>query len=217
MNLRALLRTIPRRAVVLPLGALLWNQLIYQGAFLLCANRTHYDLSLPLDHMIPLVPWTVAIYFGCFAFWAVHYVMIAWQGKETMVRFFAADFWSKAVCFVIFLLFPTMIVRPEVTGTGFWNFVMKFLYRIDQPYNLFPSIHCLLAVLCWLSVRKDEKIPTWYRTLALLFAVAVCISTLTTRQHVLADVFGGTLLAVGSWWATKRFPLTRTKRLFDRI
>ena len=63
---------LPKRVIWLPMLVLIWNQLTYQGAFLLASGRDHHSLALALDRAIPLVPWTISIYFGCFAFWAVH-------------------------------------------------------------------------------------------------------------------------------------------------
>lgn len=185
--------------ILLPLAALAWNQLIYQGAFYLTDSQLHFDLSLPLDQGIPLIPWTILIYFGCYMQWAAHYIFMAGRGGNTARKFYAADFFIKTVSFLFFLLLPTMMHRPEVTGTGFWNDTIRFLYRIDKPYNLFPSIHCSVSWLCWISVRKDTEVPKWYRCFALIAAVAVCISTLTTRQHVVVDIFGGILTAEICW------------------
>lgn len=45
-----------------------------------------YNIETALDRSIPLVPWTIIIYFGCYLFWAVNYVLCvrldrrsAWQ------------------------------------------------------------------------------------------------------------------------------------------
>ena len=96
------------------------------------------------------------------------------------------------------------MARPEITGSGFWKDAMRFLYWLDQPYNLFPSIHCAISWLCWDSVRGNERFPKWYRVLTFVCGVAVCISTLTTRQHVLADILGGIALAEICWRLTPR-------------
>ena len=72
---------------------------------------------------------------------------------------------------------------------------MRFLYRIDSPDNLFPSIHCMLGWICWIAVRGKKDISIGIRALSFLLAVAVCCSTLMVRQHVILDVAGGILLS----------------------
>lgn len=193
--------------ILLPLVAFIWNQVIYQGAFFLTASRHHFDFALPVDSTIPLIPWTIVIYYGCFLHWGLHYICVAKLGNRNTRQFYAADFLIKSVSFLFFLCLPTVMHRPEVTGTGFWNDAIRFLYWMDKPYNLFPSIHCSVSWLCWISVRKNTQVPKWYRYFALIAAIAVCLSTLSTRQHVLVDIAGGLLVAEVCWaLAAKSLP-----------
>lgn len=76
-----------------------------------------------------------------------------------------------------------------------WDSFMRFLYWIDPGDNIFPSLHCMIAWLCWVGVRGNKQVPLPWRILTLIMAMLVCLSTLTTRQHVLLDVFGGILLS----------------------
>ena len=81
---------------------------------------------------------------------------------------------------------------------------MRLLYEVDAADNLFPSIHCLTSWLCVIAVRGNEKIPKWYRAASVLIALSICVSTLTTKQHVIADGIAGVLLAEGSYFLTKK-------------
>ena len=76
-----------------------------------------------------------------------------------------------------------------------WDSFMRFLYWIDSGDNIFPSLHCMIAWLCWVGVRGNKQVPLPWRIMTLIMAMLVCLSTLTTRQHVLLDVFGGILLS----------------------
>lgn len=178
-----------------PLLALAWNQLVYNGTAWIAKSWYHYDITTPLDLLIPLVPWTVVIYFSCYLHWAVTYCLCAAQNTAERDRFFCADVLAKAVCLVFFLAIPTTNVRPEIVDENIWGALMKFLYQIDAASNLFPSIHCAVSWLCWIGVRGRKHISFLYRVFTFAAAVAVCIATLTTRQHVLADVIGGVALA----------------------
>ena len=75
------------------------------------------------------------------------------------------------------------------------------LYSIDSPENLLPSLHCYISWLCWIGTRKNSHIPKWYQYTSLAIAVAICISTLTVKQHVFADLVTGVLLAELSYLA----------------
>ena len=180
--------------------AFLWNQIVYCGARWIAGGWKHFDLTTSLDLLVPFLPWTVSVYFGFFLFWGVNYYLCAVQESAERDRFFSADALAKGICFLLFLLIPTTNVRPEIVGESIWDALMRLLYQIDAADNLFPSIHCLVSWLCWIGVRKRKDIPVGYRYFSLATAIAVCISTLTIRQHVIADVVGGVLLAELCYW-----------------
>ena len=151
-----------------------------------------------------MVPWTIVIYFGCYVFWAVNYYLCATQDVQERNRFFLADLLAKGVCFVLFLGIPTTNVRPEVVGDGIFDGLMRFLYAVDAADNLFPSMHCLTSWLCWIGVRQRKEMYGWYRWVSLGIAILVCISTLTTYQHVIADVIAGVMIAEGCYYIVGR-------------
>lgn len=195
---------IPKGHVIPLIFAFSFNMAVYAGARVIAGDWRHYDIESRLDRLIPFWPPSAAVYLGCYLFWAVNYVLMARQGRQEVCRFFAADFWSRLVCFVVFLAFPTTNTRPVIEPDGFWNRVMLFVYQADAADNLFPSIHCLVSWFCYIGLRGRKEIPAWYRGASCLMAVLVCISTLTTKQHVIVDVAGGVLLAEACFWIAKK-------------
>lgn len=174
---------------------LLANLISFRGSRLFTKNCFHYDLSLPVDAAVPFLPWTIVIYIGCFAVWFLCYRFIAGLPRERSDRFFCSNILGKAVCLLFFLFLPTTMARPDVSGTSFWEYAMCLLYSTDTPDNLFPSIHCLISWLCWAGIRGSRDVPLRIRASALLMALFVCVSTLTVRQHVIADVIAAIVLA----------------------
>lgn len=173
---------------------LLSNRTVFFVSRLLTRGSAHHSLALPVDSRFPFLPWTISIYFGCFIIWFLLYRLIARLPREEADRFFCANLLGKGICLAVFVLFPTETLRPEVNGTSIWDAGIRFLYAVDAPNDLFPSIHCLIGWLCWAAVRGKKEISLPWRATALLMAALVCASTLTTRQHVLLDVFAGILL-----------------------
>ncbi len=186
---------IPKQHLIPLLFSFTFNMAVYAGARVIAGEWRHYNIESSLDGRIPLWTPSAFIYLGCYLFWIVNYIWMARQEKKEMCRFFAADLISRAVCFVIYLVFPTTNTRPVIQPDGFWNQVMLFVYQMDAADNLFPSIHCLVSWFCYIGLRGRKEVPRWYRGVSCLLAVLVCISTLTTKQHVIIDVFGGVLLA----------------------
>ena len=182
-------------SVVIPIAALLYSTLSFSLAKLLIFWRPHWDMTLAWDALVPFLPWTVSIYLASFVYWYLCFVLTSRQQREKADSFFCAHMLMVTLSFLCFILLPTTMERPAVTGGGFWNWLMRVVYWVDSPENLFPSLHCSTAWLCWVGMRRRKDLPLWLRTLVLLLSIAVCVSTLTTRQHVLADVASGIALA----------------------
>ena len=205
--MKRIVSMIPERMRLPLIVVLAWDLVVYSGSRLVTRGMIHYNMSLALDGQIPLIPWTASIYLVCYAFWVVNYILAVRQREPEAFRFVGAELLAKTVSLVFFLLLPTTMIRPAVTGSGFWNDVMRLIYRTDAADNLFPSLHCMISWFCYIGVRKNPEIPRWYRVFSLVFALAVCVSTVTTKQHVLVDIGAGIALAELCYWiaGTRRF------------
>lgn len=166
---------------------------------MLASDFKHHTLSTIFDYQIPFISWSVLIYWGCYLFWIINYYMGTRYDKGDGYGFIGAHYIGETICFVSFVLFPTMMVRPEITGNSISDWIIKLTYQYDEANNLFPSIHCFASWLCWIGVRRNRFIPKWYQMVSLMIAVSVCVSTLTVKQHVIADVPAGILLAEASY------------------
>lgn len=192
--------------------ALLVNLAVYYGSRLLSGDGPRRCLATGLDRALPLLPWTVFFYWGGFLFWLVSYAVGMRLDHGGPGRFLTAHVLGELVCFACFILFPTTMTRPEVSGHGLGAMLLRLTYRLDRPDNLFPSIHCFASWLSWIGVRRDQRIPLKYRGLSLAFALAVCLSTLTVKQHVIPDAAAGILLAELSYLAAGALARRRTAR-----
>ncbi len=197
---------------------LITNRLVFILPRLVNRDFYHWSLLTPYDAYVPVLPWTMLIYFGCFGWWYYIYWLVACRDRREADRFYCANALSKIICAVVFILFPTTMVRAEVSGESFWEKALLFLYRIDTADALFPSIHCLLAWFCWICIRGKKDVPFAIRFASFLWALAVCLSTLTTKQHVLPDIGGGILLAELSY-RLAALPALRDRygRFADRV
>jgi len=191
---------LSQKQLLLLLGAVPFNFLLYYGGRALAAGLEHHSMAVPLDSSIPFLPWTVLIYWGCYVFWVINYYLGVRCDSGSGCRFLAAHYIGELICFCIFLLYPTTMVRADNPGSSLAGYIVSLTYQYDEANNLFPSIHCFASWLCWIAVRGKKQIPVWYRTLSLVFAVMVCISTLTVKQHVLADIPAGIAVAELSYW-----------------
>lgn len=186
---------IPEYSFFSLIACFLVNCFIYWGAQFIMKGKYHYDFTSKLDNRVPFVKEWVIIYLVCYIFWAINYILIAREGKERWFRFAFADMLSRFVCGIFFIILPTTNIRPVVAGNDIFSRLMRFIYYIDMPSNLFPSIHCLVSWFCFVGIRGSKKIPFWYKVFSCIFAILVFLSTQFTKQHYLIDIAGGIMIA----------------------
>ena len=163
--------------------ALLTNQFAYWLGRLLGQGRSHVNMACLLDAYIP------------FLFWFLMSCCFALRGEAEGDRYFCALLLVNIGSFLFYVFLPTSTLRPEITGGSVWDAVLSSLYRMDAPDNLFPSMHCAVSWLCWAAVRGKRAVSATLQIFSFLAAAVICVSTLTTKQHVLVDVVGGILFA----------------------
>lgn len=204
-----IINTVKKYKIIPLVIALIFNTIAYNGTRIITTSKYHYDITSPIDNLIPVIPATIIIYLGCYLYWLVNYVIGAGQEDDEAYKFLSADLFAKLICMVIFIAFPTTNTRPVLEDNGFFTEALKMLYQIDAADNLFPSIHCLTSWFCLIAVRKNPNVKSVYKIISVIITVAICVSTLTTRQHVIVDVAGGIALAEFSYMIVDKIGFTR--------
>jgi len=160
------------------------------------------DIALGIDAMIAVRPAWVVVYILSYIYWTIGYIAIARIGKKSCKRLTTADFIAKVICAAFFVLMPTEIERPVLTGGGF-EWLLSMIYTLDTPDNLFPSMHCLFSWLVARQVMESDSFGRMQKLCAVVFSVLVFASTLFTRQHYVVDIFGGMAVAEIAIFAAK--------------
>jgi len=165
-------------------------------ALYIFTGRVHLLAPAPLprwaiDRLIPFIDWTVWVYHTQFFF----LLFGVWAIKQTtnISRTLYAMAMASALSFAVFLVYPTTLPRASMASDAVTGQAFAFLYAIDPATNCFPSLHVALAALAALGVAHESK---RLGAIALLWAVLIGLSTLTTRQHYFVDVIGGLCVAV---------------------
>lgn len=191
------LGVFPRYAIVPTLASIVTSLIFYVTAMLLPGFVPARDLSLTLDAAIPVIPEMAFFYGLYFIYLSVSYPLMGRRGKENFYRLISADFVGRFICLLCFLFFPATMTRPEIVATGIWNDILRFIYAVDQPKNLFPSMHVFISCICMIGVcPRTSRLPAWYRALSAVLGVLIIFSTLAVKQHLVADVIAGIALAI---------------------
>ena len=142
---------------------------------------------------MPFCPPFILIYVLAFVQWIGCYALLIRRSPGVFRRVAMASTLSEILAFACFVLVPTTIQRPEITGSGLWERLTGLIYAADTPVNLFPSLHCLQSWLCWRGFQLAPEVPKWYDRMCLVFTLLVCASTVLVKQHFLPDIAGGIL------------------------
>lgn len=205
---------IPAYSVIPLLAVLIINFLTYNVSRLFTSGLVHYDFTLAVDRAIPFVPAFSVIYLLAYAQWVIGYILIARESREFCFRVISGGIVSELICAAIFFIIPTTMVRPEVTTSGFFSDVTRFIYSVDTPDNLLPSLHCLESWLCFHSSMNMKRTGRAYTYFSLIFTLLVFASTLLIKQHVIIDVFAGIVVCeIGQFIAKK----ADTARIFEKL
>ncbi len=211
-------RLCPFYAIIPLIGSFVLETIIYGGSKLLVQGRYHFDFTTDFDRSIPVISWFSIIYFGCYLFWIVNFILLTRINREHFYQTLFAIYLSYIICAVIFIAMPTTNVRPEVTGNSIGDVLLRFIYFTDTPENLFPSIHCSVSWFCYIGVRRKKEIPMLYRIFSLVFAILVVVSTQVTKQHYFVDAIGGIALAEFCYLISGKKKLYKPfQRFFEKV
>jgi membrane-associated phospholipid phosphatase len=176
--------------------------------------------KLPID-VFPLhVGWVIP-YMLCYPLWTFGIAWLVYKMDER--RFHAAwtgMFFTFSLGVSIYILFPTYVVHPELTGSDLFSKLLLYLQVMGGDHDAFPSAHIYMTVV--LALFYSDWHPK-YKWLWLSIVLVVSLSTLFTGQHYILDVLGGYLVGwlgyrFGWWWNTldiKRIMPTRQDRRGD--
>lgn len=157
---------------------------------------------LPLtwvDQRVPFVPGTIWVYNSEWLLLLTLYAKA--KDIDNLNKFLYSIFTLVAASCLVFLFWPTIYPRelfPLPAGLDpLTSGLFELLRRTDTPANCCPSLH-VSAVYLSAFLFLDEKEGLF--PLFFAWATAISLSTLTTKQHYVADVVSGLALAVLFYW-----------------
>ncbi len=194
---------------------LLTNRMAARAGVTVWDPKTLFVLSdgSYLDRSIPFVGWSVVIYCTIYLYYLMPALFARRTRKQSLEMFivFQSMCITSWIAYGIFLVCPAEVdLRDQVlTGGGFEGWTAgwyQMFWDLDRPFNAWPSLHVaqtflvVVAVEYWWGIRRKPVLMTilWIAWAALV------ISTMTTKQHFLWDVFTGLSLGLSGWYFIQR-------------
>ena len=212
-------RALPKYMLVPLIILVVGNLTSYYGPHFInvLLGRSYVNMSSRLDDKITVLPAFTIIYVLAFPFWYLITYYYLRKSGEHAFRFSLSNLSAKITCALIFILIPSTLVRPALTGSGLSVRLLSLIYRSDAPTNLFPSIHCLESWFCFRCIYDERGVPLLFKAVSFLFAVLICMSTVFTKQHVLLDIPAGILVAELFWRLNSLHPIRRFNKKLGQL
>lgn len=174
---------------------------IYIAVFLLLERiqPSHFiNVYSPIDDYIPfceffLVPYCV---WYPLLFWIVLYTMFF--DIPSFKRYHAFVIISCTATLIIYFLFPNMQqLRPqEFARDNIFTDGVRFLYSIDTNTNVCPSLHVIFSMAILFTVWHSKRLGNrLWRTVFLITAILISLSTVFIKQHSVVDLVFGVALS----------------------
>lgn len=168
---------------------------VYGGSNWLNSHRqAHFLFYTSWELSIPLIPEMIFPYLSIGLFFLLPLLVL---NKTQMIALAKRMAYAIVIAGIIFNLVPTELGFQRALETSAVYPVFQLIYFLDQPYNLFPSLHVTLSSVVLVMLLPYSAI--WLRFVLLLWWLLLCLSVMLVHQHHLADIAGGLILA----WTVK--------------
>lgn len=178
------------------------GSILYQSFFYLIAKLTPIKVTVltsAVDRNLPLIEEFIYLYYLWYLMLFIIPYIIYLKNKSMFVEYITVFACCVIGAFVVFCIFPTTVIRPEIVVSDFSSFLLNFVYFTDTPaLNCLPSMHC---VICFMFIYYSfcmKNLRWYYKLLITILSILIIFSTLFVKQHVIWDVISALILVVAA-------------------
>lgn len=182
--------------IIIRMSYMLSIPLINIMYFILNTKRTTvYNVSVSLDKRIPFMPEFIIPYVMWYGYVFITLIYFCFKYYEKYKRMLITMLIGLSLCYIMYFLFPTTVIRPNSVGDSLTEKLVKIIYQLDKPYNCFPSIHVLQTIIVMIFVYLQKEIKLFPKVFMYIIGISIIISTVFVKQHCILDAVGGILTA----------------------
>ena len=187
-------------------GKLLLWWVVYFILYTLTEKLIPYDacylIHSPLDDRIPFCEWFAVFYVGWYflvigsLLWFLFHNVNLFQRLQTYIIL------VQLMATLVYILYPS---RQELRPVSFprenlLTELMKFLYRIDTPTGVFPSLHVAISAGIASTWLREKSTSPWLRGGITAFCFMVVLSVCFVKQHSVLDILGAIPICLVTQW-----------------
>ncbi len=160
-----------------------------------------YIVHTSLDERIPFCEFFIVPYFSWFLYAGIVLFYTTWteQGADSFKRVAISMVVGTGIFLIVSFVFPNaQDLRPEVFARdNIFVTAVQWLYRIDTPTNVLPSLHVYVSMMMnstiWHDKNLKENKVVCY--ISMIWALFIIMSTMLLKQHSIIDVIVAIVLA----------------------
>ncbi|MCM1161620.1 MAG: phosphatase PAP2 family protein [Roseburia sp.] len=157
-------------------------------------------VHMRLDDYIPFIEYFVIPYYLWFPYIAVTVITFIFLDKRDYYKLCITLGTGMTLFLLISFLIPNgHDLRPlTFERNNIFTTLIKTMYTVDTPTNLFPSIHCYNSLMAHTAIMENETLKKHkgIQIISLLLCVSIVLSTMFIKQHSVFDVFTALALSV---------------------
>lgn len=156
-------------------------------------NVPVHIIHTPFDDMIPfckyfIIPYTIWYFYVC--------ATVLYLGLNTRkIKQYNQLIFSMILGMIVFILTSLVYpngqdLRPVITSNDIFSRAVNYLYTVDTPTNILPSLHVYVSVACAIALMLDNDLKNKriLRFGICTLTVLICLSTMFLKQHSVIDV-----------------------------
>lgn len=155
-----------------------------------------YSLVTNFDTNTPFIKLFVIPYYFWYTFMAIGLVLLLFKNNKEYMRSMVVLSIGQLICYFIYFNFQTTVPRPILYGDDPLTKMIALMYKIDQPFNCFPSIHVFTTFSITIALLRTKELSKKIKSSAIIISILIILSTIFIKQHVILDVFGGLILSI---------------------
>lgn len=152
---------------------------------------SYHIVYSPIDDLIPFCEYFVIPYYIWFPYMLVVFLYIFLTSKEEFYKVAALIITGMTIFLIVSTIYPnTHQLRPSnFERSNIFTNLVAFIYSIDTPTNILPSIHVYNSIGCHIGIMKSEALKNNHliKGISFIISVSIVLSTVFIKQHSIID------------------------------
>ncbi len=138
---------------------------------------------------IPLVKFFVYFYDSWYPFIVLNTFLIYKYDKANFKYLIVSMLFSTFMAHITFLIYPSMVIRPNIEINSLTDWLLDFTYKTDTPaVNCLPSVHAIYCFVTNAFILKSKNINKGKKLILTIYSLLIVLSTVFIKQHIIEDV-----------------------------